>query len=78
MARTTVDIDASVLDELKRLSRTEHKALGRVIPELVAVGLEQRTRARPQPALDWHSQAMQPLVDLEDKEAMATALNVDR
>jgi len=39
MPRTTIDIDASVLRELKRLQKRAHKSLGQLISELVATAL---------------------------------------
>ena len=39
MARTTVDIDAAVLRDLKRLQKRQGKPLGQLISELVAAAL---------------------------------------
>ena len=75
MARTTVDLDVSVLNELKSLSKAQHKSLGRVISELVAVALDSRDPSPARPKLEWYSQPMHALVDLEDKEAVGKILD---
>ena len=73
MPRTTVDIDASVLRELKGRAKRERKSLGSVISEIVAPALAERPRARG--SLRWESAAMGARIDLEDKEALRRALD---
>ena len=68
MPRTTIDIDASVLRELKKLKERDHKSLGEVASELLAKAMKLETEA-PQP-LNWTSRDLQPKVDLDDKEAV--------
>ena len=70
MPRTTVDLDVSVLNELKNLSKAQRKSLGQVISKLVAVALGQREPPASRPKLVWRSQPMHALIDLEDKEAV--------
>jgi len=76
MARTTVDIESSVLRELKRLQKREGKSLGQLISELVAAALaheeEDLEEARP---FQWTSRPMGARVNLEDKEAVRAALD---
>lgn len=76
MARTTVDIEASVLRELKRLQKREGKSLGRLISELVAAALahEEDVSGKGEP-FRWTSRPMRARVDLEDKEAVRAALD---
>jgi hypothetical protein len=74
MPRTTIDIDASVLRELKRRQRREGKTLGQLVSELLAAALAQPRSVGNRP-LRWPSCDMQPLVDLEDKEAMMRLLD---
>jgi len=74
MSRTTLDIDASVLRELKRRQKKEGKTLGRLVSELLANALE-RQDAQTYESLGWHTQAMNATVDLEDKEALNAALD---
>ena len=50
--RTTIDIDAPVLDELKRLQQLEGQSLGRLASDLLATAMAQaRSREQaPRPA----------------------------
>ena len=75
--RTTVDIDEPVLKELKRLTRQQGKALGRVVSDLLAESLGRRRAAMPTaPAFAWTSRSMDARVDLADKDAVRAALDV--
>ena len=74
MPRTTVDIDPSVLRELKRRGSKEGKSLGRLISELLAVALKSERRTKEKP-FRWHAQALVARVDLEDKEALNEILD---
>lgn len=75
MGRTTVNLDVSILRELKRRARAEGKSLGDVIAELVAPALAGKTERPRAHRLRWHSAAMGPAkVDLEDKEAIRRAV----
>jgi hypothetical protein len=67
MPRTTVDLDAAVLRDLKRLKKREKKPLGQLISELVAVALAREAAGRP---FAWTTQRMGARVDLEDREAV--------
>src|ERR687896_1537861 len=75
MPRTTLDLDASVLSELRRRARREGKSMGRVASELLAIRMaEGADRAATE--LEWRSDKLgEPLVDLEDKEAVRAALD---
>lgn len=72
MARTTLDLDPSVLRELRKRGRQERKPMGQVASELLARSL---VETQPQPApFRWISDDLgEPLVDLEDKEAVRAA-----
>ena len=69
MSRTTIDIDAAVMRELKRRQRIEGKTLGGLVSELLATALGQ-PEPDPQGHLVWTTKSMGALVDLEDKEAL--------
>lgn len=74
MPRTTLDLDASVRDELRRLSERKHKSMGQVASELLAAAFDAPAR-EPTP-LEWRSADLgAPRVDLEDKEALHRALD---
>ena len=72
MTRTTVDIDAAVLRELKERQQREGKTLGELVSELLASALD-REEATPV-QFTWASRRMRARVDLEDKEAVRRAL----
>jgi hypothetical protein len=71
--RTTIDLDPTVLRELKRRARQEGKSLGRVASEVLSAALERDAPAAP-PPLAWSSRPMGARVDLEDPEALRRAM----
>ena len=73
MPRTTVNIDAPVLRDLKRLQKKEGKSLGRLMSDLLAQALG-RMRAEKPAA----SPRLEAKVDITDKEAVRAALDEDR
>jgi hypothetical protein len=77
MARTTLDLDGSVLAELRRRGKAEGKSMGRVASELLAKGLAEGANRGAAP-LEWRSADLgEALVDLEDREAVQEALDAD-
>ena len=77
MPRTTVDIDGSVLKELKEKAAREGKSLGQVISEVAAAALSRMPDPRPEP-FAWTSRSMGARVDISDKDALYRALDGDR
>ena len=74
MPRTTLDLDAGVLRDLKRRRRASGQSLGQIASELLAAALrsgEVRTTSKP---MRWRSAPMGARIDLEDKEAVRRAL----
>ena len=69
MARTTHEIDASVLRELKKRQQREKKTLGQLASELLAQALASEPPPRL-PPLNWTSKPLGLKFDLEDKEAL--------
>lgn len=72
--RTTLDLDPTVLRDLKQRAQREGKSLGRVVSEVMSAAMERdapRSQAAP---LAWSSRPMSALVDLEDAEAVRRAL----
>lgn len=70
MTRTTLDLDSSVLEQLRRRARAEHKSMGQVASERLAVTLREDTSAKSAP-LHWPSWSMgKSTVDLDDKDAL--------
>lgn len=73
MPRTTVDIDASILRELKKRQRREHKPLGQLVSELLAQAIA--SDESPRPPFTWVTGDLRPRVDLEDKDAIWAILD---
>lgn len=71
MTRTTLDLDAAVLRELKRRKRSTGQSIGQLASELLAASM--REPARERPVLRWRSARMGARIDLEDKEAVRRA-----
>jgi hypothetical protein len=70
MPRTTLDLDASVLRELKARQRRMGKTLGEIASELLAAAFaNERSEAERRP-LRWTSKPLGLKVNLEDKEAL--------
>lgn len=74
--RTTLDLDPSVLRELKRRAKEESKSLGDVVSEIVGPALAHAPSSRRASQFRWRTARMgPPLIDLEDKEAVRRALS---
>ena len=74
--RTTIDIDAPILQELKLLQQQQGKSLGRLVSDLLAQALAQSgKRSARKPAFHWVSTAMNARVDLADKHALLDAMD---
>lgn len=71
MPRTTIDLDATVLRELKQRQRETGGTLGELASELLASALAKREGERR--PLRWSARPMGARVDLEDKEALRRA-----
>lgn len=65
MPRTTLDIDGSVLRELRRRGHSEGRSMGRVASELLAEGLARSEREDGAPLFEWATGKLgSPRVDL--------------
>jgi hypothetical protein len=78
MPRTTVDIDAPILREIRALQKREGRSMGKIISQLLAEGLSRRRSPLKAPNFKWVSRPMRPLVDLADKEALYAVLDRDK
>jgi hypothetical protein len=75
MPRTTIDLDPTVLRELRRRSSREGKSMGQVASELLARAVAEHA-AEPSPDFAWTTGDLGlPRVDLEDSEAVRRALD---
>jgi hypothetical protein len=72
MARTTIDIDPTVLAELKRRQHRDGKSLGRLVSELLAAGMA-GDPVPPSAPFAWRTGTMTAKVDLDDPEAVRRA-----
>lgn len=75
MARTTLDIDDSVLRKLKKRQRHENKSLGQLASELLARALAAEHGTESLPPLRWTARPLGLKVDLDDKEALRQILD---
>jgi plasmid stability protein len=74
MTRTTLNLDPSVLKELRERSAREHRSIGELASQLLA--RELREEGQPMPPFSWVSRDLgKPAVDLEDKEALRAVLD---
>ena len=73
--RIRLDIDETVLQDLKRLQQREGKSLGRLASDLLAHALAQRAQPRSSPPpFAWNSSASGLRVDLAHRDAMLDAM----
>jgi hypothetical protein len=75
MTRTTLDLDASVLAQLRRRARAERKSMGQIASERLAASLGSGREVEP-PRFSlpvWHMGKSS--VDLDDKDALWRALD---
>lgn len=76
MPRTTLDLDSSVLRELRRRGTREGKSMGALASELLAGVLAASDRPPAPGPLRWTSRDLgTPHVDLEDDEAVRALLD---
>lgn len=77
MTRTTLDLDSSVLAQLRRRARAERKSMGQLASERLAVSLDDEKPFEGQP-LQWPTLYMgKPKLDLRDKDALWRELDGD-
>lgn len=77
--RTTLDLDSSVLEQLKEQQRLhKNKTLGQLASELLAKALAQVAEEPATEPLAWTVQPMLARVDLEDRDAVQRILDEDR
>jgi len=70
MPRTTLDIDAALLRELKKLQEEDGRSLGKIVSQLLAEALARRKTAPELPKLQWVARPMHALVVTSDKETV--------
>lgn len=75
MPRTTLNLDSSILRELKERQRRDGRSLGTLVSELLAGALAQEDPAPERSSFTWRSHPMAPRIDLEDRDAVQAALD---
>jgi hypothetical protein len=76
--RTTIDLDPTVLRELKHRSARSGKSMGQLASELLARSLDESAGEPAASPLIWITKELGlPRVDLEDKEAVRATLDTD-
>ncbi len=80
MARTTVEIDRPLLEELREIAAREGKPLRKIIGDVLAAGLLERKsgKRRKVPRLKWHSQPMGARIDYLDKDELYRVLDGEK
>ena len=77
--RTTLDIDDTILSELKVLKEREGGSLGQLVSSLLARQLaEQQRGPAPVARFAWTSRSMGARVDLSDRDALLDAMDEPR
>ena len=75
MTRTTIDLDTSVLAELRRRSRRQRKSMGQLASEILAAAMAE-SEGESAPAFEWVSRDLgKPKVNLEDKGSVGAILD---
>lgn len=74
MPRTTLNLDRTVLEELRRRGEAENKSMGQLASELLARVLAEPASVPDEP-LRWTAKEMAPRVDLEDRDAVQAVLD---
>ena len=77
MSRTTLSIDRSILDEVRRIQKKERRSMGKIVSELLAEALSRRNESKVRTEFRWVSRPMRALLDLNDKDALYAALDKD-
>jgi hypothetical protein len=75
MARTTVDIETPILEEIKKFQKKDGRSLGRIVSQLLAEALGNRKAKPKNIQLKWTSRPMKALIDLSDKETLYRILD---
>lgn len=75
MPRTTIDLDPTVLRDLKRRQERDGKTLGHLVSELLAAELARDPEEVEPAPFAWTALPMRARIDLDDKEAVRRALD---
>ncbi|MEI6432993.1 MAG: hypothetical protein WCP07_12475 [bacterium] len=74
MARTTLDIDTPIRNEICRLQQKQGRPMGKIVSELLAPALAEGKQLAPV-AFNWRPRPMGVGVNLNDKESLYAILD---
>jgi hypothetical protein len=75
MARTTIDIDDPILNEIRAIQKREGRSMGKIVSQLLAEALSEQKTSVKQTKFKWVSRPMRSLVDLSDKDEVYRILD---
>ena len=75
MARTTIDIDDPILNEIRAIQKREGRSMGKVVSQLLAEALVKQKKSANTPKFKWISRPMRSHVDLSDKDEVYRILD---
>jgi hypothetical protein len=75
MARTTIDIETPVLEEIRKFQKKDGRSISRIISQLLAEALVNKKAKTPSPSLKWTSRPMKALINLSDKDTLYRILD---
>ena len=75
MSRTTINIDPTVLRQVKRLASSQRKTLTQVVSELLVDALAKQDKDVPEARLSWKAKSMRARIDLANKDAIYEVLD---
>jgi hypothetical protein len=75
MARTTIDIDDPILNEIRAIHKKEGRSMGKIVSQLLAEALKKEKKPAKQRKFQWISRPMRSLVDLSDKDEVYRILD---
>jgi len=77
MARTTIDIDDPILNEIRAIQKREGRSMGKIVSQLLAEALVKQKSSSKTPGFNWISRPMRSLLDLSDKDEVYRILDQD-
>jgi hypothetical protein len=75
MARTTIDIETPILEEIRKFQKKDGRSLGQIISQLLAEALGHRKTKNKDLQIKWTFRPMKALVNLSDKDTLYRILD---
>jgi hypothetical protein len=75
MARTTIDIDNPILNEIKNMQKKDGRSIGKIVSQLLTEALNRHKPPVKGHRLKWASRPMGALLDLSDKDTLYKILD---